>query len=194
MVMLKQRSRLRGGVSSSRNHRLALSAAGRLSPALLLLRGVSGSDVVTASAAAAATTVADSSTVDWVKFSEEQAANDVGASSSSSHLRQRSIVAAGEYDWAAAADRQVDSNNTSKNSGEQRILTQLKKRSSCTSLPCGECEGDCDRNSDCAVSMKKLLCSVYMCAALYKRLTHHIPSYLFFTQHNDIGRSRLLPT
>ena len=165
MVMLKQRSRLQG-VSSSRNHRLALSAAGRLSPALLLLRGVSGSDVVTASAAAA-TMVADSSTVDWVKFSEDQAANVGAASSSSSHLRQRSIVAVGEYDWAEAADRQVDSNNTSKNSGEQRILTQLKKRSSCTSLPCGECEGDCDRNSDCAVSMKKLLCSVYMCVLLY---------------------------
>ena len=103
-----------------------------------------------------------------MKFSEDQAAN-VGASSSSSssHLRQRSMVAVDEYDWAASAadHRQVDSNNTSKNSGEQRILTQLKKRSSCTSLPCGECEGDCDRNSDCAVSMKKLLCSVYMCAA-----------------------------
>ena len=153
MVMLKQRSSIRsssrggGGVSSSR---LALSAAGCLSPALLLLRGVSGSDVVTASAAA--NTVADSSTVDWVKFSEEQAAN-VGAASSSSSHRQRSIVAVDEYDWAEAADRQVDSNNTSKNSGEQRILTQLKKRSECTSLPCGECEGDCDRNSDCAVSM-----------------------------------------
>lgn len=149
MVMLKQRSRLQGGVSSSRNHRLALSAAGRLSPALLLLRGVSGSDAA----------VADSSTVDWVKFSQEPAAN-AGASSSSSHLRQRSMVAVDEYDWAASAadHRQVDSNNTSKNSGEQRILTQLKKRSSCTSLPCGECEGDCDRNSDCAVSMK--LCSV----------------------------------
>jgi uncharacterized membrane protein YebE (DUF533 family) len=113
MTMLRQRSSSRsssrGGVSSSR---LALSAAGRLSPALLLLRGVSGSDVVIASASAAAT-VADSATVDWVKFSEEQAANNVGTSSS--HLRQRSIVAGDEYDWAASAvDRQVDSNNTSK--------------------------------------------------------------------------------
>ena len=159
MVMLKQRSRLQGGVSSSsRNHRLALSAAGRLSPALLLLRGVSGSDVVAASAAA----VADSSsTVDW-EFQEQAANVGASSSSSSSHLRQRSMVAVDEYDWAAsAADRQVDSNNTSKNSGEQRILTQLKKRSSCTSLPCGECEGDCDRNSDCAVSMKKLCMSMF---------------------------------
>ena len=183
MTMLKQRSRSYRGTSSSR-HRLAgifISPA-----ALLLLRG----DVLTTAtatdatvdwvkfaddtAAATAATVATkaSKNASALKFADDAAAATAATKASknagaSSNLRQQSIAAVHEFNDSmdAIVRQELDSNNiitSSNNVVEQRILTGLKERStSCTTPLCGECQGDCNTDADCEVSVQFYVLCTY---------------------------------